>query len=110
MKSLLDEYKKTENKEFLIQAINIQINEIYPEIRNRRMLQNELVELDVKEKEIKLFKYPIVFSKLYSNLGENPRVIKFSMNKDIEEVEKSKVEEDEFKYYDDDDDDYRDYY
>jgi len=110
VKSLLDEYKKTENKEFLIQAINIQINEIYPEIRNRRMLQNELVELDVKEKEIKLFKYPIVFSKLYSNLGENPRVIKFSMNKDIEEVEKSKVEEDEFKYYDDDDDDYRDYY
>lgn len=106
VKFLLEEYKNKDNKEFLKEALRIQINEIYPEIRNRRMLENELIELDSNDKEFYLFKFPIILSKLIYNLGEPPRVIKYSINKDIEEIEEvDKKDKDE--YYYDDDDDYR---
>ena len=81
VQQLLEEYIKTENPELLRPAVNIQINEIYPEIRNRRILENEVVELQselVSNKEIfSIFKYPIDISKLDYHAGENPRVIKY---------------------------------
>jgi hypothetical protein len=81
VQQLLEEYVKTENPELLRNAVNIQINEIYPEIRNRRILENEVVELQselVSNKEIfSIFKYPIDISKLDYHAGENPRVIKY---------------------------------
>ena len=101
VKSLLDEYNKTENRELLIEAVRIQINEIYPEIRNRRMLENELVELDKRDKEMILFKYPISFSKLYSNLGEPPRIMKYSINTNIQEPDEGNKEVYEDNYEDD---------
>lgn len=80
---LLEEYQHTENPELLRLAVRIQINEIYPEVRNRRMLQNEVVELEsklVSNKEIfSIFKYPINLSKLDYNAGELPRVMKYEM-------------------------------
>ena len=89
VKGLLEEYVKTENPEVLRMAVRIQINEIYPEIRNRRMLENEVVELNreiVGHKEIlSIFKYPIEISKIISgiysvnNISEKPRVIKYEI-------------------------------
>lgn len=81
VQQLLEEYEKTENPQLLTTAVTIQINEIYPEIRNRRLLQNEVVELQsdfVSNKEIfSIFKYPIDISKLDYYSGEKPRVIKY---------------------------------
>jgi hypothetical protein len=83
IKELLNEYKKTGNPELLRLAVRIQIKEIYPEIRNRRMLENEVVELDremVGQKEIlSIFKYPIEISKIINNTGEKARVIKWEI-------------------------------
>jgi len=83
VKSLLEEYVKTENPEVLRLAVRIQINEIYPEIRNRRMLENEVVELNrdmIGQKEIlSIFKYPVEVSKIMNNVGEKPRVIKYEI-------------------------------
>jgi hypothetical protein len=80
---LLEEYQKIENPELLRVAVRTQINEIYPEVRNRRMLQNEVVELEsklVSNKEIfSIFKYPIEISKLDYHAGEYPRVMKYEM-------------------------------
>lgn len=81
VQQLLEEYVKTENPQLLRTAVNIQTNEIYPEIRNRRMLENEVMELQsklVSNKEIfSIFKYPIDVSKLDYHTGEKPRVIKY---------------------------------
>jgi hypothetical protein len=83
VKSLIEEYVKTENPEVLRLLVRIQVNEIYPEIRNRRMLENEVVELDseiVKNREIfSIFKYPIEVSKIMNVVGEGPRVIKYEI-------------------------------
>ena len=83
VKSLIEEYVKTENPEILRLLVRIQVNEIYPEIRNRRMLENEVVELDseiVKNREIfSIFKYPIEVSKIMKVVGEAPRVIKYDI-------------------------------
>lgn len=81
VKGLLEEYVKTDNHELLSEAVRVQIREIYPEIRNRRMLENEVMELDrelVSNKEIfTIFKYPIELSKLDYHSGEKPRVLKY---------------------------------
>ena len=81
VKGLLEEYVKTDNHELLSEAVRVQIKEIYPEIRNRRMLENEVVELDrelVSNKEVfTIFKYPIELSKLDYHSGEKPRVLKY---------------------------------
>jgi hypothetical protein len=81
VKGLLEEYVKTDNHELLSEAVRVQVREIYPEIRNRRMLVNEVMELDrelVSNKEVfTIFKYPIELSKLDYHSGEKPRVLKY---------------------------------
>jgi Leucine-rich repeat (LRR) protein len=80
---LLEEYKKTNNTEFLKTALKIQINEIYPEVRNRSLLENKIRELDNNESSnnYKLFKYPVEISKIAYNLKEEPRVMKYQFEK-----------------------------
>ena len=46
IKSLLAEYKKTDNIEFLKQAVRVQVDQINIEARNLRMLQHEVMEMD----------------------------------------------------------------
>jgi len=81
VRELLKEYEKTENPEMLKMAMQIQINDIYPEIRNRRMLENEVMELDSRMKggkeEFRIFKYPVYISKVVDIIGEQPRVVKY---------------------------------
>lgn len=49
MRSLLAEYKETDNTEFLKQAVRIQLDQITPEARNLRMLTYEVMEMDKRE-------------------------------------------------------------
>ena len=95
VKGLLEEYKKTDNTEFLKTAIIVQIEEIYPEVRNRSMLENESKELIIdeiskinmkgemtsKQEVFNLIKYPVDITKILYNLNEEPRVIKYIFEK-----------------------------
>ena len=82
IKGLLDEYEKTQNREFLKTAMTLQINNLLPETRNLRLLTNEVMELNEHKFtngkiEYNLFQYPISLSKTQYEMGEPPRVIKF---------------------------------
>jgi hypothetical protein len=72
------EYEKTQNREFLVLAIEKMTKELYPEINNLRLLENEIMELyyDDKEEVYTIFKYPVALSKIESCIGEPYRVIK----------------------------------
>jgi hypothetical protein len=76
---LLKEYEKTNNKSILKLAINMQINELYPEIRNMRLLKNEVLELNEEEEgKFKVFSYPVALNKIDYDFGEKATVIKFN--------------------------------
>ena len=85
---LLDEYKKTDNKEILKNAVDTQITEIIPKMRNIHMLKNEINEElksfsrdnNEKLKIGHIFNYPILLNKLEYNLAEPPNVISFTSN------------------------------
>lgn len=85
---LLDEYKKTNNKEILKSAVDNQIKNIIPKMRNIHMLKNEINEIkrefaEDKNEKIKIgriFNYPTLLSKIEYNLTEPPNVISFTSN------------------------------
>lgn len=74
---LIKEYEKTQNKEILKQAVQMQVKELSPEIRNLRVLKNETMEILKDESEYVLFQYPVEIPKIEHNVGEPMRVIKF---------------------------------
>ena len=49
MRTLLAEYKDTENIELLKQAIRVQVDQITPEARHLRMLKYEVMEMERRE-------------------------------------------------------------
>jgi len=77
IQALIKEYEKTQNKEILKQAVQMQIKELAPEIKNLRVLKNEITEVHKNELEYSLFQYPVEMSKVEHNIGEPMRVIKF---------------------------------
>jgi len=75
---LLKEYEKTGTPSILKTAMNMQINELYPEIRNLKLLKNEVVELnEYEEGKYSVFTYPIALNKIDYDFGEKATVIKF---------------------------------
>ena len=92
MRELLSEYNVTENKELLKSAVQLQVDDLLPEIKNLRLLMNEHMEMTEKRKtsgsfsknieiEYYLFKNEIALSKIDYVIGEPPRVIHFTTNK-----------------------------
>lgn len=88
-RNLIEEYHKTNNVEFLKQAVQLQIKDIIPEMRNVRQLKHHLMEMviinehDVTEKNIlpiySLFQRPASVDDLDYASGEQQRVIKFNV-------------------------------
>jgi hypothetical protein len=70
---LLEDYNKTGNREILSTALDLQVKELAPEIRNLRMLKHGIMEMDQE----KLVRYPVTLEKTDHLSGEPPRVIKF---------------------------------
>lgn len=68
---LLAEYKKTNNNEILKTAVQMQVEELLPEVRNLRMLENEILEME----DGLLIKFPVVLSKTENLTGEPPRIL-----------------------------------
>ena len=91
IKALLDEYKKTDNKEILRNAVEIQVKELNPEIENIRRLKYEWMEMetDIKsagpfgsnsviEVSSKLVQRDVNLSKNDYTFGEQPKLTHFS--------------------------------
>jgi len=80
---LLLEYEKTGNSEVLKMAMDLQVKDLFPEILNRRIIENSILEMnstkilntDILQQEV--FKYPVLLPKLDFTFGEPPRVIKY---------------------------------
>lgn len=82
VRSLLAEYEKTENRELLKTAVQLQVSDLIPETQNLRLLTAELMEMNQKKHtngriEHFLFKNDVALTKLDHNIGEPPRVINF---------------------------------
>jgi len=80
-RELLTEYQKTNNREILMNSLDLQIKQIAPEIRNLRLLKNEIMEIDneTNRDEFKLIRYPNMLNTLEYISGEPPRVIKYRL-------------------------------
>mgnify|MGYP001227167163 CR=1 FL=1 len=78
IKRILNEYKETHNEELIRDAVTIHIENILPELRNIRHLQNEVneMEIDYDKKVSKVFKYPVSLHELQDNFSI-PRVESF---------------------------------
>jgi hypothetical protein len=88
MDKLLEEYEKTNNKEILRNAVEIQVKEIIPEMENLRRLKYELMEMDNKiinagfgksiiDVNCKLIQRYANLSRYDHTFGEEPSVVKF---------------------------------
>lgn len=83
-KELIDEYNKTNNREFLKAAVDLQVNEIANEIQNIRILKHEIMEMITQDTGTifplnTLFQSPVSISKLDYASGEQQRVISFTV-------------------------------
>ena len=89
--ALLDEYKKTDNTEFLRNAVEIQVKELKPEIENLRRLKYEWMEVEtdirdagpfgsgsVIDVSCKLVQRDVNLAKNDYTFGNQPRVVHFS--------------------------------
>lgn len=78
IKRILNEYKETHNEELIKDAVTIHIENILPELRNIRHLQNEVneMEIDYDKKISKVFKFPVALHELQDNFSI-PRVESF---------------------------------
>jgi hypothetical protein len=89
VQAILDEYKKTDNKETLRNAVEIQVNELIPEMENLRRLKYEWTDVEITEKYTggfgrntiernnRLVQRDIVLSKNDYTFGGIPEIINF---------------------------------
>ena len=73
MKVLLDEYKKTHNKEHITTAVNIYINDLSVEIEHLQRLKYDICEVE----DNILYQYEIAMTKKKGLYSEQPSVEKF---------------------------------
>lgn len=83
-KELIDEYKKSNNREFLKAAIDLQRTDIKSTVDNIRFLKHEIMEIiSIDTKKTfpinTLFQKPVSLSKLDYSSGEQQRVISFTI-------------------------------
>jgi hypothetical protein len=83
-KELIDEYKKTNNRQVLKAAVDLQINEISNEVQHIRVLKHEIMEIITQDTRgtfplNTLFQNPVSISKLDYSSGEQQRVISFTI-------------------------------
>jgi len=89
VQAILDEYKKTDNKETLRNAVEIQVKELIPEMENLRRLKYEWTDVEITEKYTggfgrntiernnRLVQRDIVLSKNDFTFGGIPEIINF---------------------------------
>lgn len=87
-RTMIDEYKNTDKKDFLHQAVNSQINQIIPEARNIRLLTHKIMEMIQTDESLAnpgklpvytLFQREASIADLDFDSIEQQRVIKFSI-------------------------------
>lgn len=76
MKILLNEYQNTNNHALLKTAVELQVNELNPEITNLRILKNEINEVGIDDELNILYqRYTNLYKK--ENIIGEPKVVKF---------------------------------
>lgn len=84
-KKLIDEYKQTNNKDLLKDAVDLQYTKIKPTVDLLRSLKHEIMEINSVDTNKTfpintLFQRPISLHNLgINNIGESPRVISFTI-------------------------------
>ena len=80
IKIQIKEYEQTHNRKTLMSALHIYKRDLIPAIKNRRMNQYEVMEVDVDEDNniSKLFQRELALNKMDFKYGEEPRVVKFT--------------------------------
>ena len=82
IQTLLDEYLKTGNREYLVAAVERQIKDLTPVIHSLRMLNYEMMMVDVDENDQStLVQSAVAPYKQDFTYGEGPRVIKYVVPK-----------------------------
>jgi len=78
-RGFLQEYRKTQNTDFLKLAVETNVKEITPIVDAIRSLKYEVMEMNIDEEQqtFTLFTYPVLLSKIDYNTGEKPRVVKY---------------------------------
>ena len=77
---LITEFKENEDKNLLIDAINVHINEIIPLIKNiNTLLFDKISIINDDEDRFVLLKENVSYSRLEQTYGENPKVISFKI-------------------------------
>ena len=86
---LLQEYKETDNIQLLKEAVQIQIDDIIPSIKNNNFLEFEKIYVDLNiDKNFQLYKEKIGYSNLeLYQFGEKSKVIDFKIQPTIEKNE-----------------------
>lgn len=86
--ALMEEYKKTNDYEYLKASVDLQVKEIIPETRNIRMLKHHIMEMLKLDETAEtsghlpvytLFQRPVSIEQLDYQAGEQQRVIKFNI-------------------------------
>jgi hypothetical protein len=84
IRSLIEEYDRTGNRELLNNAIYIQVKELNPELQNLQKLKNEVIEVDEDDEDSdqsRLVQKYVSLNKMEYNLGKDPQVLKFTTKK-----------------------------
>ena len=86
---LLQEYKETDNIQLLKEAVQIQIDDIIPTIKNNNFLEFEKIYVDLNiDKNFQLYKEKIGYSNLeLYQFGEKSKVIDFKIQPSVEKNE-----------------------
>lgn len=78
IKVIMEEYKKTHNRELIKNAIDIQIRDLIPEISFLRQLKYEVMEVDTLDSgDSVLFQRDVKISNMVFSFDEPPKVIRF---------------------------------
>jgi hypothetical protein len=81
IRTLVEEYEKTGNRELLNNAIYIQVRELNPELQNLQKLKNEVIEIEVdqfRDTKSYLIQRYVSLNKMEHNIGKDPEVLKYS--------------------------------
>jgi hypothetical protein len=84
---LINNFQETHNKQLLIDAMAIYVNELLPKIKKINLLTHQIYIKEKKynldktnDNEMSLFTFPTLLTNIEHNLAEEPEVIKFKID------------------------------
>ena len=79
--NLIEQYKKSDNKELLKDAMTVYVTEIKPEMDNLHIIKYETIEINKEGSDYVLFQKEYRLDKIDFTFGSYPKVLKFQSKK-----------------------------